>query len=121
MLEGGLATYRKVVWALVPVIAVLIYHHLDYLFARALGGFLVLCATYLLHAAFAEMVPLRPVYCTVCYAMGLAGMVVVAVPWRFRDLLLAMGKPTRWRRPLGALAIAAGLILAVLPLIRRAS
>lgn len=119
MLEGGLAVYRKVVWALVPVTAILVYHHLDYLFARALGGFLVLCAAFFLHGAFAETVPWRPLYCSVCYLMGLWGMFVIAAPWRFRDLLQAMAQATPWRRPLGALAVAAGIILVVLPLLRR--
>jgi hypothetical protein len=121
MLEGGLTTYRKAVWALVPVAAVLIYHHLDYLFARALGGFLVLCATYLLHGAFAEMVSWRPLYCLACYAVGLWGMFLISAPWRFRDLLGAMARGTRWQRLVGAVGTTAGLILVVLPLLRRAA
>ncbi len=119
MLEGGLASYRRVVWALVPVVALLVYYHLDYLLARALGGFLVLCATYLLHGAFAEMVLWRPLYCVVCYLMGLSGMLLIAAPWRFRDLLQALAQARRWRRPCGSLALAAGVILALLPWWRR--
>jgi hypothetical protein len=118
MLEGGLAVYRKVLWALVPITAILVYQHLDYLFARALGGFLVLCAAYLLHGAFAEMVPWRVLYCSICYLMGLWGMFLIAAPWRFRDLLQAVVQATRWCRHLGTLAVAAGLILVVLPLLR---
>ncbi len=119
MLEGGMATYRKLVWGLVPVTAVLVYYHLDYLFARALGGFLVLCATYLLHGAFAEMVAWRPLYCIVCYVLGLWGMFLIAAPWRFRDLLQGMAEAGRWRRSVGAFALSGGLVLAVLPLLHR--
>jgi hypothetical protein len=119
MLEGGLASYRKVVWVLVPVTAVLAYHHLDYLFSRALGGLLVLCATYLLHGAFTAMVPWRPLYSVICYLAGVWGMFLIAVPWRFRDLLQAMAPaPRRWRS-LGTAAVAAGLILVILPLLPR--
>jgi hypothetical protein len=84
-----------------------------------LGGFLVLSATYLLHGAFAAMVPWRPLYCIVCYLLGLWGMFLIAAPWRFRDLLQAIAQGPRWRRPLGSLAMAAGLILVMLPLLHR--
>jgi hypothetical protein len=121
MLEGGMAPYRKVLWALVPVIAVLCYHFLDFLLARALGGALVLASAALLHGSFAEAVPLRSLYSLACYLVGLWGMALVAVPWRFRDLLLALGRSVAWRRPAGCLVLASGLILGVLPLLPRMS
>ena len=121
MLEGGLAVYRKVIWALVPVIALVAYHHLDYLFGRALGGFLVLSASFLVHGAFASAVPWRPLYCVVCYLLGIWAMTLVAMPWRFRDLLAALSRPGRWQRSVGAATLAGGLVLVILPLLPRAS
>lgn len=117
MLEGGLAVYRTLVWALVPVTAVLAYNHLDYLFFRALGGFLVLSASFLLHGAFGEAVPCRGLYSAVCYLVGLWGMGLIAAPWRFRDLLRALTREDAWRHPLGAIGIGAGAVLVALPLL----
>jgi hypothetical protein len=119
MLEGGLATYRKLLWALVPVAAVLCYHFLDYLLARALGGLLVLVAAALLHGGFAEGVAWRHLHSAACYLTGLWGMALIAVPWRFRDLLLGLSRAVPWRRPAGCVVLAVGLVLAVLPFLPR--
>jgi|GEM_PF-1451175 len=145
MLEGPVAPYRKLVWALVPVCGVLCYRFLDFLLARALGGVLVLSAATLLHGGFAEAIPFRPVYSTACYAVGILGMALVAVPWRFRDLLHALGRVTdrrrpdgqdqngqsgaekdlverpgvAWMRPVGGLVAALGIVLAALPFLSR--
>lgn len=115
MLEGGLAPWRKLIWALVPVAAFLCYHFLDYLLARALGGMLVLCVAALLHGGFVEAVPWRPLYSLACYVAGVFGMVLIAAPWRFRDLLLALSRPGPWRRPAGSLILAIGLVVTILP------
>jgi len=120
MLEGGLAVYRKLVWALVPVTAFLAYNHLDYLFARSFGGILILCAGFLLHGAFVVDVPCRGLYSVVCYLAGLSGMCLIAVPWRFRDLLQALARQVPWRRPLAVVSVAAGGVLVVFPLLVKA-
>lgn len=88
MLEGGLAAYRLPVKLLVPVVAVLAYGNLDYLFARAFGGFLLLVANFLIHEGFAVNVPCRPVYSLTCYLVGVTGLILVAAPWKLRDLLV---------------------------------
>ncbi|MBN2450334.1 MAG: hypothetical protein JXR77_08090 [Lentisphaeria bacterium] len=115
LLEGGLAVHRKLVWALVPVAAVLAYGYLDYLFARSLGGLLVLCASFLLHGAFVADLPVRPAYACVCYAVGSGGLLLVGVPWRFRDLLLAMGQSKPCRHTVAALCVLAGAVFAIMP------
>lgn len=120
MLEGGLAPYRKVVWALVPVCTVLCYRYLDYLLARALGALLVLCSASLLHGGFAQAVALRPLYSVACYAVGVLGMAFIAVPWRFRDLLAAFSRAVPWRRPTGGLMAVLGGVLVALPFLPRA-
>lgn len=121
MLEGGLAVYRKVLWAMVPVTAILVYGHLDYLCARALGGVLVLTASFLLHGAFAALVPGRFLYSLVCYLVGLWGMSLIACPWWFRDLLLGVVRGASWRRPVAALGLAAGAVLLLWPWLSRSS
>lgn len=98
MLEGSLEKYRIAVKLLVPVVAVLGFYHLDYLFTRALGGFLLLTLNHLLHAAFSASVPLRPILAIVCYLLSFVGLVFTAAPWRFRDLLEKASVSSRWRR-----------------------
>lgn len=94
MLEGDLQRFHLWVKLLVPVTAVLCYFFLDYLNARALGGFMILSANYLLHAAFVNAVPGRGFYSMVCLILGVLGLFLVGVPWRLRQTLeLAAGKP----------------------------
>lgn len=87
MLEGDLSRFHYLVILAVPVIAVLCYFYLDYLLARSLGGFMVLSANYLLHAAFADAVPGRSWYSIVCLVFGVAGLFLIGTPWRLRQLL----------------------------------
>ena len=100
LLEAGLVKYRVVVKVLVPLIAALSYFKLDYLFARSLGGLLLLSVNHLLFAAFVERVALRPVLATLCYVIAAGGLVLIAYPWRLRDLLQKSATSRRWRRSL---------------------
>ena len=116
MLEGGMVSFRKYIWMLVPIIAILAYGHLDYLFARALGGLLVLCVTAMLHGAFVEQIHFRPVYSAVCYGVGIFGLLLIGLPWRFRDLLGVMQTSPAWRRRLAVLWLLVGVVFVVMPL-----
>ena len=106
MLEGGLEKYRALVKLLVPVVAVLSYFYLDFLFARALGGLLLLVVNSLLQGAFVARVPMRPLFSVLCYAIGFLGLLVIAAPWRLRDLLDRTGQSSLWRR-----SVCAGLLV----------
>ncbi|OPZ25769.1 MAG: hypothetical protein BWZ02_02309 [Lentisphaerae bacterium ADurb.BinA184] len=117
MLEGGLAKYRYVIKALVPVTAVLAYLHLNYLFTRALGGLLVLGATWLLHAAFVANLPGRPLFSLACYGIALTGMVLIAAPWLFRDLLKRAAESRPWRLSAAACVAAACLFFVAFSLL----
>lgn len=119
MLEGDLAKFHPLVWALVPVTAALSWYLLDYVNARALGGFLTLCANHLIQASFAFDVPGRAMYGVVCLALGIAGMVGIGLPWRYRDLLRLGATDERWRRGLAVLFGVAGALLLVMPLFAR--
>lgn len=102
MLEGGLARYQRVIMLLVPVVAVLSYLYLNYVFTRALGGLMMLAATHMLHAAFVAHLPARGVFSAICYLVAVAGMFALATPWRFRDLLKLGAENVRWRAGLAA-------------------
>ena len=113
MLEGRLMRYQPVVKLLVPVTAILSYVYLNYLLARAFGALFLLTATYLLHAAFAVDLPARPLYAILCYAIAAVGMVLLATPWRFRDILEKTSTSRVWRRNTTGVLSVVTLILAV--------
>ena len=59
----------------------------DFLIARALGVLLLLGAEVLLSAAFPVKSPSRYVITFLAYFWAILGMIFVAMPYRFRDLL----------------------------------
>jgi len=108
MLEGGMARFRILVILAVPVISFLAYQHLDFLFARAFGGFLLLIASDLRHGAFVVELPARPLFAMLCYLIAIGGMVIVIAPWRFRDLLEHASRSAPYRQRIaGVLAVGA--------------
>ena len=114
MLEGDLARFRPFVIALVPLGLAGGWFLLDYLTARSWGGRLVFLANALMHEAFVESCACRPLYCLVCIAWGVAGMVLVASPWHLRRLLEKAASDARWRRALvGVAGGSAALVLAL--------
>ena len=102
MLEGGLTRFRPAVKIAVPVVAILSYFYLDFILTRAIGGVTVLLTSHLLHRAFVERVPVRPLFSVVCFAVALVGLVLIGSPWRFRDALERACRHASWRRGLGA-------------------
>jgi len=110
MLEGDLEKFRILVRLLAPVVAILGYYHLDYLFTRALGGFVLLAVNHLLHGAFVARIAMRPAFSVICYAIAMAALLLVASPWWFRDLLEKTAESATWRRAwtagLGAASVA---------------
>ncbi len=87
MLEGGLEYLRVYVWVLLPIVTVLVYLFLDYVFARSLGGVLVITAVHLTHEAFSQHLPLRAIFSLDCYLLGTARLFIIGMPWLLRDLL----------------------------------
>ena len=119
MLEGGLAKFHTLVWCLVPILSILCALYLDYLFARALGGFLILSANELIRCAFIYDVPLRGVHSIVCLLLGICGLFLLGAPWHLRDALkLAEEKPTAGRS-IAAILVVAVLLLIVLGCLKR--
>lgn len=72
--------------------AVLAYHFLDYLFSRALGGFLILLPCYLLHESFTIHTPWAPLLALCCYIIGITGIFFAGKPYLMRDLIRACAK-----------------------------
>lgn len=112
MLEGDMAVYHRLVWAAVPVVALLAYIHLDFLFARALGGLLLLLLTDMLHQAFAIHLPARLLFAAAAYLVCLWAMALVAAPWYFRDLLQQTAESRPWRHGTTAVFAALSLVFA---------
>jgi hypothetical protein len=48
---------------------------------------MMLASTFLMSQAFAARIPLRPLHSIACYLMAIAGAVMLATPWHFRDAL----------------------------------
>ncbi len=71
----------------VIVCAFLAYNFLDYLFARAIGGFMILLAHYFLHESFTLHTPASPVFAAFCMAMGIVGIFFAGKPYLFRDFI----------------------------------
>jgi hypothetical protein len=82
---------------------------LDYLFARAMGGLILLAVNSLLHGAFVAHMPARPVFSFICYVLGTYALFMLGSPYRFRDLLERMTLRSGWRFGVGGTLLAAGL------------
>ncbi|MBP5673764.1 MAG: hypothetical protein J6X49_15355 [Victivallales bacterium] len=119
MLEGNLAKLHPVVWALVPITAITSAFFLDYLNARAFGGFFTLSANFLIIQAFIHDVPCRPIFSILCLILGLFGMVALSLPWRIRDLFEIAGKNATCAKALAVASAIFGLLILLMPLFAR--
>ena len=97
MFEGQLENFKSVLKILIPVLAVLSFFFLNFLFTRALGGLLLLSMSHLLHQAFVAQLPMRGFFAVLCYSIIVAGILCLAVPWHFRDLMEKTKTSTKWR------------------------
>ena len=71
---------------------------LDYLFARALAGFLILLAHYFLRASFATDLPLIWLFSILCLLFGIAGIFFGGMPHLFRDMLRKICSSKKWKK-----------------------
>lgn len=117
MLEGGLAKFQPLIKLLVPTVTVLSFFFLNFIFTRALGGLMMLSATHMLHQAFIHHPPCRPVFSLACYIIAVAGMVALALPWYFRDLLEKCSEEAVWRKGLGAGCWGMGILIVLFALL----
>jgi hypothetical protein len=117
LLEGSLARFAGLVRLGVPVLAVLSFFAVEFLFTRALGTLFMLMAVHLLDKGFEAALPGRQLYSALCLLVGIVGMVLVGQPWRFRDLLESAASRVTLRR--GAVVVCAllALFFAAFPLL----
>ena len=112
---GAMVTIAAVIWCIphaVPVVPPGFQHlivpcavvagllailFLDYLFARAAGGFLILLAHYLLHDSFTFHTPLSPLFAVFCFVLGTAGLFFAGKPYLMRDLIRKSAKERNFR------------------------
>jgi hypothetical protein len=97
MLEGGLSTYRPMVWILLPIVVLCCYFFLDFVFARALGGVLLVLSIELLGEGFIINLPHRALFSAVTIAYGVLGLFLIGMPWLFRDFLEKVNGSNRFR------------------------
>lgn len=116
LLEGGLAPLRRLLPVVVILVTVGSWYCLDYVLTRALGGFLLLAANFLLHEAFVAHAALRPVLSVALYLVVGAGMIMIAYPYRFRDLLEKGATNGRLRGWVSGVLAVVGAVIAILSL-----
>lgn len=106
-------------WLIPMAIASLwiVYQFLDYIFSRALGGFLILLAHYLLFASFAYHAPLAPLFSTFCLAMGTLGIFFCGKPHLMRDLIRKIASSKRWRYSFAATSAAYAVLFLVIAIL----
>ena len=107
--------YATPVWLLVPVTLAACWFFLDFHFARALGGVLVLTANHLIQHAFAYYCGCRGIYCVAALAWGLWGMTLVGWPWLLRDLLQCLPRHPKGQMALWTACILCALAFFILP------
>lgn len=122
ILEPGSSLVNWLIPLAILSIALCIYF-LDYLFARALAAFLILAAHYFLKEAFAARVhPFSAFLAVALFLLGIAGILVGAKPYWFRDWIRLLfrnaGVCFGSAAFLGYLA-AAGLLVSAVVLARR--
>ncbi|MFA6566781.1 MAG: hypothetical protein WCS96_01080 [Victivallales bacterium] len=73
------------------------YLFLDFLFARAFGGMLILLAHYFLHESFAFKTPCKPFLSLLCFIMGTYGIFLCGKPHLLRDMIRHISKSQSWK------------------------
>lgn len=73
------------------------YLFLDNLFARALGGFMILTAYTLLQASYTHHSIMAGWFAILCYIMGVAGIFICGKPHLMREWMRTWSVDSKWR------------------------
>ena len=114
LFEGGMANLKTYLPYVAVAMTILCFMFLEYIFTRALGGFLLLCVTALMHQAFADHAPARWAISILCYVIALAAMFMIGSPWRFRDLLKSMTEKESLRKSVGIVLASGGVVFIII-------
>ncbi len=79
------------------VLGILSYFFLDYLFARALGGALIICGYYSVHAAFDYHSKMSIIITVLAWLIGICGIFISGKPSLFRDVLRKSAKNKKFK------------------------
>lgn len=98
-----------------PLLIIGVYFLMDYIFTRALGGFMIMLICELLFRT--QEVPMggRILFSLAAYIIAVAGMYMIGQPWRFRDLVLKASEDKSFGAKLSAV-ISLLLLSMILPL-----
>ncbi len=97
-------------WPLAIGGAILGYFFLDYLFARATGGLLILLAYYFVHGTFDFHTPGAAVLAILYWLVGIAGICISGKPCWMRDSLRAVCTRKRVRWCVGGFLMLVGIV-----------
>ena len=99
---------------LVPGLIVGVIFLMDYIFTRALGGFIILLICELFYQGQAEDMPARFLFSIIGYTLAIAGMYMIGQPWRFRDLLFKSIEDKAFGKKM-AIGITSSLVVMFVP------
>jgi hypothetical protein len=71
------------------------FYFLDYLFARAIGGFFILLTYYLLHESFTFHTPGAAVFAVLCWGLGILGLFFSGKPYLCRDMIRKIARSSK--------------------------
>jgi len=86
------------------------YQFLDYLFSRAIGGFMILSAHFFLYASFAFHAPAKPFFSVLCYVLGLTGIFFCGKPHLMRDLIRKIIGDSLWKFSIAGMVLIYALV-----------
>ena len=93
-------SFHKLLFPVLVAVVIGSWFVLDHLFARALGGYLILTAHLFLRETFAYEAISNPVFPVLCFLYGTFGIFLCGVPYRLRDIVRLELKPGyRWIIP----------------------
>ncbi|QSH41723.1 hypothetical protein P0136_06565 [Lentisphaerota bacterium ZTH] len=94
---------------LAVVFSVIGFFFLDYLFARAVGGFFILTAYYMVHESFTYHTAHGAVFAVMCWTLGIAGLFFSGKPYLLRDILRKIAVSRKYKYVTAAFFAAFGL------------
>jgi hypothetical protein len=87
LLGQDFPTIASVIPIAIPALIVGVYFLMDYIFTRAMGGFMIMLICELLYRSQNVEMGGRILFSFVGYAFAILGMYMIGQPWRFKNVL----------------------------------